>query len=342
MTRTSERRGPTIDAHAHFLPDSARDAYRRGAPWHGTRFAHGEGGVLVAERDGHRFRFGSPEHFEDMASRVSRMDGRRVDTELLSLLPPLFGYGWPLADAVAAARDVNDELSALSKEFPGRFLGLACVPLRDPAAAVDELARAMALPGIVGVAIGSHVGGANLDAAALIPFWRAAQELRAFVLIHPIAPRDRDALGAYHLRNIIGNPYETAIAAASLILSGRLAELPELVVCLAHGGGYLPAALGRLEHAYQVRPDTPAGTGASPREQARRFRYDTLTHDQRALRWLVDTVGADRVVLGTDYPAEMGQPDAVAAIEGSGLFTPAERAAMLGGNLVRVLEIHDG
>jgi aminocarboxymuconate-semialdehyde decarboxylase len=326
-----------IDVHAHFLPESGRQAYAGGTDWHGTRFSRDRAGVLVSERDGKRFRFGSPQHFEPMARRVERMAARGVDTELLSLLPPLFGYTAPAGDAAAAARDVNDELSALSNGFPGRFLGLATLPLQDVPAAVAELGRAMALPGVVGVAIGTHIAGTNLDAPELVPFWRAAHELRAFVFVHPLAPRDRAALDGYYLRNIIGNPYETTIAAASLILSGRLAELPGLPVCLAHAGGYLPAAIGRLEHAYRARPDTAAGTDRSPREQARRFLYDTLNHDQPGLRHLADLLGADRIVLGTDFPADMGQLEAVADIEGSPLFTDQEKAAMLGGNLRREL-----
>lgn len=329
--------GPIIDVHAHFLPDAGRRAFARGTDWHGTTFTRTDQGVLVSERDGRRFVFGSPFHFEPMAQRVQRMAARGVDTELLSLLPPLFGYAAPAADAAAAARDVNDELSALSGQFPGRFLGLATLPLQDVPGAVEELARAMALPGLAGVAIGTHVEGVGLHEPRLEPFWRAAAELGAFVFVHPIDPRDRGALSGYYLRNVIGNPLETTVAGSALILSGRLAALPELPVCLAHGGGYLLAALGRLEHAYRVRPETPRDTDQPPRGQARRFLFDTLTHDERGLRHMVDVLGSDRVVLGTDFPADMGQPDAVTSIRSSGLFTADEQAAMLGGNLARVL-----
>lgn len=327
----------TVDVHAHFLPAAARRAYQRRGDWHGTTFTQDRRGILVSERDGRRFAYGSRLHFEPMEQRVRRMDARGVDTELLSLLPPLFGYSWPVADTVAAARDVNDELSALSGAFPGRFLGLATVALQDVTAAVAELARAMALPGMAGVAIGTHVDGVGLHEPQLEPFWRAADELGAFVFVHPIDPRGQSAFPDYYLRNVIGNPLETTVAAAALILSGRLAAVPELAVCLAHGGGYLPAALGRLEHAYRVRPETPRDTDQSPATQARRFLFDTLTHDQPALRHLVDVLGADRVVLGTDFPADMGHTDAARDIQSSQLFTAAEKAAMLAGNLARVL-----
>lgn len=292
-----------IDVHAHFLPDAGRRAYQRGTDWHGTTFTRNDQGILVSERDGQRFVFGSPLHFEPMEQRVQRMDARGVDTELLSLLPPLFGYSAPAADTAAAARDVNDELSALSRRFPGRFLGLATLPLQDVPAAVEELARVMALPGMAGVTLGTHINGVGLHEEVLAPFWRAAHELAAFVFIHPMDQRGQPALRGYYLRNAIGNPFETTVAAASLMLSGRLAALPdlpgipELPVCLAHGGGYLLAAVGRLEHAYRVRPETPRDTDQSPRAQFRRFLYDTLNHDEQGLRHMVDVLGVDRVVL---------------------------------------------
>jgi aminocarboxymuconate-semialdehyde decarboxylase len=337
--------GWRIDVHAHFLPDAGRRAFRTGTDWHGTTFTRNSDGILVSERDGKRFVFGSPQHFETMAQRVQRMDARQVDTELLSLLPPLFGYSAPAADAAAAARDVNDELSALSTEFgatgepyrPGRFLGLATLPLQDVPAAVAELARAMALPGMVGVTLGTHINGVNLDDERLVPFWQAAGELGAFVFIHPMDQRGRAAMGKYYLRNAIGNPWETTVAAASLMLSGRLAELPDLPVCLAHGGGYVLAAIGRLEHAFKVRPENAGNPQRSPRAQVRRFLFDTLNHDEQGLRHMVDVLGVDRVVLGTDFPADMGQTDAVAEIGASPLFTDEEKAAMLGGNVARIL-----
>lgn len=225
----------------------------------------------------------------------------------------------------------------LSTRFPGRFLGLATLPLQDVDAAVDELVRVMTLPGMVGVAIGTHINGVNLDAEELAPFWRAAHDLEAFVFIHPMDQRGGEALGHYYLRNVIGNPFETTVAAASLMLSGRLADLPHLQVCLAHGGGYVLAAMGRLAHAYRVRSETPGATDQSPREQFRRFLYDTLNHDEQGLRHMVDVLGVDRVVLGTDFPADMGQSEAVAEIGGSPLFTEQEKAAMLGGNLAAIL-----
>jgi aminocarboxymuconate-semialdehyde decarboxylase len=326
-----------IDVHAHFLPDSAVRAHERGTDWYGTAISRDEHGVLVAETAGKAFRFGSPTHFEPKEERVRRMNDRGVDLELLSLLPPLFRYTIPAADGVAAARDINDELSDLAGRFPGRFLGLATLPLQDPDASVAEVERAMALPGMAGVAIGTHVAGQDLDAPELEPVLRAVHDVGAFLFVHPFGARDKGSLDAYYLRNIIGNPLETTVAAARLMMSGRLDELPDLQICLAHGGGYLAAALGRMAHGHEVRSETSSRTDVSPRELYRRFLYDTLTHDERTLRHLVDFVGVENVVLGTDFPADMGQTNAAHDIQNSALLSEQEKAAILGGNVSRVL-----
>jgi aminocarboxymuconate-semialdehyde decarboxylase len=326
-----------IDVHAHFLPESGRRAHERGTDWYGTMYSRNDAGILVSQTGPRRFTFGSPLHFEPMEQRVARMDARGVDTEMLSLLPPLFRYEVAAADNVAAAKDVNDELSELTTRFPGRFLGLGISPLQDVDAAVAELERSMGRPGMVGVAIGTNVNGTNLDDDGLRPFFEAAHELGAFVFIHPMDQRGREALGRYYLRNAIGNPLETTIAAASLIMSGRLAQLPRLQVCLAHGGGYVTAALGRLEHTWRVRKEVEKTPDRSPAAHYRRFFYDSLTHDERTLRHLVDMVGVDRVVLGTDFPADMGMTDASLEIAASTAFTDGEKAAILGGNLAVAL-----
>jgi aminocarboxymuconate-semialdehyde decarboxylase len=282
--------------------------------------------------------FGSPGHFETMDQRIERMDARQVDVEVLSLLPPLFRYQLDAATGTSAATALNDELSDLTQRFPGRFLGLATLPLQSPQDAVREVERAMDLPGIVGVAIGTHVNGDNLDSENLRAVFCAAEAAGAFVFIHPIDPRDRGALNEHYLRNVIGNPLETTIAASSLMLSGRLDELPALTVCLAHGGGYTCTAAGRLNHAFEVRAENAGVRATPPAELHKRFLYDSLTHSELGLRQLVDAVGVEQVVLGTDFPADMGRTDAVSELLASPQFTSSEKDAILHGNLSRYFD----
>jgi aminocarboxymuconate-semialdehyde decarboxylase len=329
----------TIDIHAHYLPESAVVASRAARSWFGMTFERGRDGVPVAVSNGMRFAFGSSVHFESMATRVALTRERGVDIEVLSLLPPLFRYDRSELDGVAAARDHNDELSELTQRFPGRLLGLATIPLQAPEAAAEEVARSLSLPGIVGVTIGTHVNGENLDSERLQPFFDALEASKAFVLIHPIAPRDRGALDNYYLRNVIGNPLETTIASACLMASGRLEALPNVTFCLAHGGGYTCAAVGRLDHAYAVRHEFESFRASAPRGLLRRFLFDTLVHDELFLKQLVDAVGADRVVLGTDFPADMGQANAVRTIRETALLTDAEKDSILHHNISALLNI---
>jgi len=328
-----------IDIHAHYLPESAVAAHDTGSEWFGTSIEKGRDGVPVAVWNGKPFEFGSTLHFRPIEERLAQSAARGVDTEVLSLLPPLFRYDRAAGEGVVAARELNDELSALTGRFPGRLLGLASVPLQDPDAAAAELVRAIALPGIVGVTIGTHVDGVNLDAPELEPVFAAASESRTFVLIHPIAPRDRGALDGYYLRNVIGNPLETTIAAASLLASGRMDRHPGAEICLAHGGGYLCAAAGRLSHAHRVRHELAKTPSRTAQDLVRRFSYDTLVHDALTLRQLVDSAGADRVLLGTDFPADMGQPDAATIIADDDLLTAAEKNAVLDQNARRLLRL---
>ena len=341
MTRftTSEGHTLVIDVHAHHLPESAVAARETGSDWYGTTITSGRDGFPVAVWNQKPFEFGSTLHFRPFEERLEQSAVRGVDTEVLSILPPLFRYDRPAGEAIVAARELNDELSALTQRFPGRLLGLASLPLQAPDAAAEELRRALALPGIVGVTIGTHVNGANLDAVELEPVFAAADEAHAFVLVHPIAPRDRAALDGYYLRNIIGNPLETTVAAASLLASGRMDRHPGLTVCLAHGGGYFCAAAGRLSHAHGVRHELAHSPARHAREVARRFFYDSLVHDDLTLRQLVDSAGADRVLLGTDFPADMGQTDAATTISRNDLLTADEKSAILGGNARRLLPL---
>lgn len=327
----------TIDIHAHFLPESALAAHKAGTAWHGIEFERGRDGVPVAVSDGRRFAFGSPVHFEPIEARIALTGDRGVDTEVLSLLPPLFRYDRPIADGIVAAHDHNDELSALTERFPGKFLGLATVPLQSPEAAADEVVRSLGLPGIVGITIGTHVNGVNLDAEALLPFFEALEQANALVLVHPIAPRDRSALDDYYLRNVIGNPLETTIASASLMASGRLDAFPNVTFCLAHGGGYTCAAIGRLDHAHSIRHEFDSIRASAPRDLLRRFLFDTLVHDELTLRQLIDAVGVDRVVLGTDFPADMGQGDGAAVVRGLPFLSDLDKESILSGNIERLL-----
>ena len=328
----------TIDIHAHLFPPSAMADLKAGRPWYGSTLEHGERGNPILVTNGRRRALGADSHLIDAAGRVARMDELRVDTQVLSLVPLLFGYDLGLGDAAAMTRDTNDEIAGYVRDFPGRFLGLANIPVNDTDRAIAELERAMALPGFVGLTLGSNVNGRSWDDDGLFPILAAAERLGAYVFFHPIDVRAGSVLTEYYTKNLIGNPLETTMLVASLIFGGVLDRLPDLRLCLAHGGGYATFAIGRYDHGWRVRPEANHLAHA-PSDVLRRFDVDALVHSPQAVRYLVDVMGADHVMLGSDFPADMGPVDPVGEIETNPLLTDEEKAAILGGNIERALNL---
>ena len=323
---------PVIDVHAHVFPQAAIRLSGSGKPWHGSLIEQHESGAPVTITGDRRQVYGSALHYEGPEARLARMDALGVDIQVLSVLPPLFRYDLPTEVGVAAARDINDDIADWCQRWPNRFRGLATLPLQDPNEAIRELDRAMDNLGLLGVEIDTTVRGQNLDDPALFPVFAALARRNAFVFCHPSHARGRDVMTQYYLNNLIGNPWETAVAMASLFFGGVLDRLPGLVVCFAHGGGFGPFGLGRLNHGYEVRPEPGVNGSAPPRELARRVYVDSLVHDDRAMKYLIDTVGLSHVLFGTDFPADMGPRDPVGEVTTSSLLAEKEKEAVLGGN----------
>jgi aminocarboxymuconate-semialdehyde decarboxylase len=231
----------------------------------------------------------------------------------------------------------NDEIAAVVTSHPDRFVALATLPLQDPQRAADELRRAMRVLGLRGAQIGSNVNGRNLDDPALEAVWAAANELRAFILVHPhgeILPGDR--LKSYYMRNFVGLPFETTMAGAALVFGGVIERYPDINFCLCHGGGFLPYQAGRFMHAFRVRDEAKARLRGSPQDSLSRLHYDTILHSPRALEFLIAALGPGRVLMGSDYPFDMGELGCVRRVEGLGI-SRASRDAILGGRADELL-----
>jgi aminocarboxymuconate-semialdehyde decarboxylase len=248
-----------------------------------------------------------------------------------------FFYEQEAALGFACAMLQNEEIAAEIKRQPDRLLGLAGVPLQAPELAAGELARAMTELGLRGAMIGSHVNGRNLDDPALEPFWAAADALGAFIFVHPHAGAAPERLGSYYLKNLVGLPFETTVAGASLVFGGVLERHPRLKICLSHGGGFLPYQAGRFRHGHEVRPEPKVNLKHPPQESIGRLFYDTILHAKHTLEFLVASVGAQHVLLGSDYPFDMGNLDCVARVEALDLAAP-DRDLILGGYADVVLE----
>ncbi len=292
-----------VDVHAHVVPPDLVAAIRAGDGPDGIRLDTTGAQPWVVHRQGYRYPL--PEHFHDISARLRHMDSTGVSEAVLSAAPPLFLYWAERGEALDAARAVNDGIARMVRDGDGRFSGLATLPLQDPDAAVAELHRAVSQLGLRGAEVGPHAEGVPLDDVRLRPVLAAAQGLGVPLLVHPYYVGAVPELADYYLTNLLGNPWQTAVCAARLVLSGTLDELGGLDLVLVHGGGHLPYQIGRLDHGHRVRPEAQ-GCRQTPSSYLRRFHYDTLTHSPRALRWLVDLVGADRVVFGTDTPFDMG------------------------------------
>jgi aminocarboxymuconate-semialdehyde decarboxylase len=269
------------------------------------------------------------------------MDAAGVQRQALSNWMDLSAYELDAGDAERFIRLQNDTLAELAATHPDRFTALCSVPLQNGQRAVAELERAMNRRGFRGVEIGTNVDGRNLDDQALEPFWAAAAALDAFIFIHPfntlesVTPR----LRPYYFNNLIGNPLDTAIAGASLIFGGVLERHPGLKVCLAHGGGHLPYQFGRLQHGFQVRREAKVRTARPPRDFLPLLYFDSLTHSAESLEFLVRLVGAERVLLGSDYPFDMANDQPVRAVEAVASLSSEEREAILFRNAERLLRL---
>lgn len=329
-----------IDFHAHVIPPAYLEMARAGEVPDLSVQRAAAGDVLEVSGGGP----GGPvaqrvpltPAWLDPGARLAAMDSTGVDLQVLSAVQFMYHYWLDAERGAAIARIVNDGIAAMVAAAPARFAGMATVPLQDATAAAEELERAHTELGLRAVEIGTHVDGGPLEAPALAPFWARAEALGTVVFVHPYAPLGRDRLGAYYLTNLLGNPFETAVAMSRLIFGGVLERHPRLRLCLAHGGGALPSVIGRLDRGYDVSDACRAGGAGRPASYLGRVWYDTITHDVTALDHLVARVGASQVLLGSDYPFAIGDLDPVRTVEKLGVERPA-RDAILGGNAATLL-----
>ena len=323
----------STDLHAHVIvPDITRDA----APSEDWRpRVHREDGAQVVELGGRPIRSALAE-FVDADRIIEAQEAAGIERTVLSPWVPLLFYEVEPEEGLRRCRIQNDALAALVRARPERVAALGGVPLQEPELAASELERLMARGELVGVEVAASVRGAYLGDDRFDRFWAAAERTGALVFVHPTTRGfDVPALGDYYLWNSVGNPFETTIAAAHLVMAGVFERHPRLRMVLAHGGGALVALRGRLRHAHTFQPQARARLAESPEESIRRFCFDTVTHDTELLRALIAFAGPERVLLGSDYPFDMGDPAAVGTVRGLDLPPEAE-AAILAGNAERL------
>jgi aminocarboxymuconate-semialdehyde decarboxylase len=326
-----------VDVHTHVVPERWED-------W-AARYGGGNWPRLEPREGCRATIFTGAQFFRDIddrawspARRLENMDRLRVDMQALSPPPVMFCY-W--ADAKAAqefARMQNANVAEIVARHPKRFAGMATVPLQAPGLAIDELRHARERFGLRAVEIGTCPGGRDFDDPALFDFFAACVDLDVAVFVHPAAPLvGLDRMKKYYFPLIVGNPLESALAISTLIFGGVLERLPRLRIGFAHGGGAFPFTLARLNHGWAVRSEGRAAIPHEPRHYARRIWVDSLTLGAANLKFIVEELGMERVVIGSDYPFDMGADDPIGAVERADL-APAARAAILdGANAARFL-----
>jgi len=328
------------DVHAHVLLPPLQQEVERRAP-EAVRAAaeletlrHGpESQAVSGPMVGQRI-----PRLTDPELRIQEMDRQGVDVQWVSASPNHF-YPWaepPLARWVAL--EGNRLIAEHVSHAPDRLLGLGLTPLQHPDLMVECLDDAVGNHGLIGVEISSFAGDVELSDARLEPFWARAEELGAIVFLHPFGCSLDERLNRFYLANTVGQPVENAVALSHLIFAGVLDAHPDLLLVAAHGGGYLPTAIGRSDHAWRVRPDA-RGCKHAPSTYLRRIWFDTVVHDHGALRHLIEVAGAEQVVVGSDYPFDMGLEDPLAFLRGAGLPADTEEL-ILGGNAAQLLTRH--
>ncbi|AQZ62016.1 2-amino-3-carboxymuconate-6-semialdehyde decarboxylase [[Actinomadura] parvosata subsp. kistnae] len=325
----------TVDVHAHVLLPEIEQAVagQPGLAAHRELDARRNGpdalavsGAMIGARIGLLTR---------AADRLAAMDEAGVDVQIVSPSPSHYHYWAGPELAADVCRLAAEGVAAHVAQAPDRLYGLGLAPLQHPSLLPGALDDALAL-GLKGVEISSHAPGRELSDPAYEPFWAHAAATGAVIFLHPFGCTLDERLDRFYLSNLVGQPVENAVALSHLIFAGVLDRHPGLRLLAAHGGGYLPYHLGRADHGWRVRPDART-CAREPSSYLRELHFDSLTHDPAALRELVRVAGPERVLLGSDFPFDMGDPDPLAALRAAGLADTSIR----GGNAVRLFDLKD-
>jgi aminocarboxymuconate-semialdehyde decarboxylase len=343
-----ERRAAVVDVHAHILLPELQQYVAAAAP---DDYAAAQD--LEARRNGSESLANSGAMIKerwpqltDLSRRLADMDAAGVDVQLVSPSPSHYYYFAGPESAAEIARRANTAVQDLVASAPHRLAGLGLVPLQHPDFMVEALEHAVQDCGLLGVEIGSYAPGqghnvghgysgspnagtVELSDPRLEPFWTRAEELGAVVFLHPFGCSLDERLDRFYLANTVAQPAENAVALSHLIFGGVLDRHPNLKLIAAHGGGYLPTTLGRSDHAWHVRPEA-RGCAAPPSSYLKKIWFDSLTHSTAELRALAEAAGADRILLGSDYPFDMGSEDPAGEVRAAGLTSQDEQQILAG------------
>jgi aminocarboxymuconate-semialdehyde decarboxylase len=307
----------TVDSHAHVvIPSAAKYMVPHVDPQRIAMVMHSnaETNMVNAQQEKDR----GPVAMQDIGDRMRVLDAQGINMQIVAPPPPQCYYQSPIEHAAVASRMVNDGIAQWVAQKPDRFAGLGTVPLQDPEEAATELTRAMGL-GLKGVMLLTNMDGEEISADRFRPFWKKAEQLGAVVMIHPNGFTGGERFTEYYFSNVIGNPLETTTALHYIIFNGLLRDMPDLKIYAVHGGGYLPAYSGRIDHAWGARQDSHANLPEPPTTYLKKIWIDSVVFTDHQLEYLVKVYGADKVIMGSDYPFDMADYDPVEHIVSSAL-----------------------
>lgn len=324
---------PVIDIHAHYVsPELIGEAARNGAHY-GVKLqddAEGKQRLVIADTAPLRPVFAE---LSDLSLRLPMLQAQGIDRQVISTWTDLAGDELGRKEAARWSRLQNESLAEAARTMPERFEAMGTLPMQYPDLAIAELEHIVRNLGMRSVEIGTNINGRDLDHEDFRRLWTRLADLDVFALLHPPrVPVGMARVGDYFLYNLIAYPTDTTIAAARLLFGGILRNYPSLKCCLAHGGGFLPYQIGRLDRGFAAHPACKIRISQPPSDYLRSFYYDTLTHHTQALSYLISMVGCDRILFGSDYPFEMVDKAGPARLQQVSGLTAAEREAILGGN----------
>jgi aminocarboxymuconate-semialdehyde decarboxylase len=325
-----------IDIHNHGYSKKFFEAVRRGdGERYGLRIAATAKGEALVKPDGssHPLQPKRAEYDKNLA----QLGSAGIEGIVLSMPPYVNFVGCDKATNVWACQQINDGLAEIEQNYSGRIWGMGMVPLPSGQAAAEELQRAARELKLKSVQVITNYSGRDLDDPEFLPFFEKAEETQTLILIHPDLRAGFSDLNRYYLQNLIGLPVETTTAAACLIFSGIMERFPNLRILLAHGGGVSPYLSGRWRHGHGSRPEPKVKFTGNVEEMFQRFYFDTMIYEPKVLKFLTETVGADRVLMGTDYSGDMSAWREVPEIAKVEFLTESQKQQILGGNATRLL-----
>src|ERR1700726_1107348 len=324
----------TVDIHAHLFPQGYLDVLAEEGPRFNVEYRASDEGFYIKTEV--RFQGPLPYRIVDLQKRIADMDAQGTAVQAMSLTGPMAHWG---DEEVShkLARAWNDGASAAHVQYPTRLVALLTLPMLFPDRALDELNRASKLPGMRGVYLGTNISSRDLDDPLFEPILTRIEALELSIFLHPVETIGGDRLKPFFLSNLIGNPVDTAIAACHLIYGGVLDRHPKLQIGLPHAGGVLPILIGRIDQGWKVRDELKHLPNA-PSTYLQRFTYDTITHSKSIMEFVINEVGSERVMVGSDYCFIMGYAQPVKFLDQVDLTSP-ERKMILGGNAARLLKL---